>query len=184
MEIVIKDIPAGGLDLKVDSKTDPWFLNVLKESLAVFYQTQNNGSARFQIYRTGDNVLCTGQLLCDCYPTCSRCLKVFRHHLEIPIRQTLVPLYESPRQLEIEQKEEVELVKEDLDFAFYEGDRFNLASILREQIILELPMQPVCSENCKGLCSQCGKDLNEGTCHCQPPSPDLKWTPLKSWKKK
>ncbi len=184
MEIVIKDIPAEGLDLHAESSSDRWFSDLLKDSLGEAYRKENRGTANFHIHRTGENVRCTGRLSCDCYPACSRCLKSFRHPLEIPIHLNLLPLYESPRQLKMEQTEEVELVKEDLDFAYYEEDRFNLGEKIREQIILELPMQPLCRNDCKGLCPRCGKDLNKGTCRCQPPSLDLKWTALKSWKKK
>jgi uncharacterized protein len=55
---------------------------------------------------------------------------------------------------------------EDDDRYFYQGDHVELAPMLREHIILAAPMQPICREDCAGLCARCGKDLNEGPCGC------------------
>ena len=51
----------------------------------------------------------------------------------------------------------------------------DLTEDMREAIILALPSYPVCRQECQGLCSQCGKNLNEGPCECQPPSDDVRW---------
>jgi uncharacterized protein len=48
---------------------------------------------------------------------------------------------------------------------------------IREDILLQLPHFPVCSPDCKGLCPQCGTNLNEGTCDCRPPD-DNRWRAL------
>lgn len=55
---------------------------------------------------------------------------------------------------------------EDDDRYFYQGDHLDLAPMLREHVILAAPMQPICREECAGLCPRCGKDLNEGPCRC------------------
>lgn len=52
------------------------------------------------------------------------------------------------------------------DIYHYQGDHLELAPMLREQLILAAPMHPLCKEECLGLCSHCGKDLNEGPCRC------------------
>ena len=57
------------------------------------------------------------------------------------------------------------------DRYFYAGDHIELAPMLREHIILAAPMQPLCRENCAGLCARCGKDLNEGPCQCPAEAP-------------
>lgn len=56
----------------------------------------------------------------------------------------------------------------------YQGEHLDLVPMLREQIILAAPMQPLCQENCLGLCPRCGQNLNERRCGCPPeqgPSP-------------
>ena len=66
---------------------------------------------------------------------------------------------------------DVELEDEGDDRYFYQGDHIELAPMLREHIILASPMQPLCRENCAGLCARCGKDLNEGPCQCPAEAP-------------
>lgn len=57
------------------------------------------------------------------------------------------------------------------DRYFYQGDHVELAPMLREHVILAAPMQPLCREECAGLCARCGKDLNEGPCQCPAEAP-------------
>ena len=59
-----------------------------------------------------------------------------------------------------------ELEEEDLDLSFYEGEEIDLSPLVQEQIILALPTRPLCRESCKGLCPQCGVNLNVQTCTC------------------
>lgn len=61
---------------------------------------------------------------------------------------------------------EVEPAEQNDDLYYYVGDHLELAPMLREQLILAAPMHPLCAEECLGLCARCGKDLNEGPCHC------------------
>ena len=61
--------------------------------------------------------------------------------------------------------EEVEAGK-DLDITYIAGDQIDLADFTTEQIQLQLPFQPLCKEDCKGLCVNCGTDLNVGRCAC------------------
>ncbi|HBA83170.1 MAG TPA: hypothetical protein DCZ95_03655 [Verrucomicrobia bacterium] len=53
---------------------------------------------------------------------------------------------------------------------------------IREELLLDVPSFPVCSDACKGLCPQCGKNLNEGKCGCRPPSGNDGWSALDSLK--
>jgi uncharacterized protein len=62
----------------------------------------------------------------------------------------------------------------DDDVYFYTGEAIELAEMVREQVILATPMQPLCREDCRGLCPVCGQDLNVRRCACQEersPSP-------------
>ena len=54
----------------------------------------------------------------------------------------------------------------DLDITYISEDFINLADVLTEQIQFQVPFQPLCQENCKGMCPQCGADLNVGRCAC------------------
>ena len=56
--------------------------------------------------------------------------------------------------------------KEDLDLLYYQGGTIDISPLIREQIILSVPSYPLCQESCKGICSQCGSNLNQDLCHC------------------
>jgi uncharacterized protein len=75
---------------------------------------------------------------------------------------------------------EREIEEDDLTTAFYENDEIDLGQLMREQFYLALPMKPLCREDCKGLCAQCGTNLNTGTCDCSPVWEDPRLAALKN----
>jgi len=87
-------------------------------------------------------------------------LKEFSYPISSTFELTLLPLKESPT------GEETELAEEDMESNFYQGGEIRLSEIACEQIFLEIPFNPLCRDDCKGLCSICGKDLNLGSCGC------------------
>jgi uncharacterized protein len=63
-------------------------------------------------------------------------------------------------------EEEREIQEDDFEISYYRDDQIDLNELLREQFYLALPMKPLCSEECKGLCPQCGINRNTATCAC------------------
>jgi uncharacterized protein len=63
--------------------------------------------------------------------------------------------------------EKVELNEEDMESGFFGGGEIHVSEIACEQVFLEIPLQPLCQEDCKGLCPVCGKDLNVADCECK-----------------
>ena len=63
-----------------------------------------------------------------------------------------------------------------------ETDKIDLAKDIRDYAILAVPMKKLCSEDCKGLCPKCGKNLNDGTCDCHEEKMDPRWEPLQKLK--
>ncbi len=57
-------------------------------------------------------------------------------------------------------------------------DRVDLEPLARESLVLDLPLAPLCREDCRGLCPTCGADLNQGDCDCPPAEPDARWAAL------
>ena len=108
--------------------------------------------------------------------TCDRCLEPTRRRVE-----TEFDLFYRPMQ-EIAKGEDVEIRPADLEIGFYEGDGLLLEDVLKEQILLALPMKIICQEDCAGLCFQCGQNLNSGACQCPPLGADLHWAQLKKLK--
>jgi uncharacterized protein len=109
---------------------------------------------------------------------CSRCL----NHFLVPVNESFQLIFQpfSPRTTE----EEIELVKQDLDVAFYKDDIIDLTEIVREQILLSIPMIAVCDQSCRGLCPHCGQNLNQKTCQCVTETIDPRWHKLQDMAKK
>lgn len=184
MELVISDIPEEGLQLEFDHSKDAWFKRVLTDTLGDSFGEGDQAHLTLSIQKFGDDLEIEGQLFIVSHPTCDRCLEQYREETIVPIHSHMTPLYENERQREREMEEgvEVELVKEDMEFSYYEGDRIHLDEIINEQLVLSQPMKHLCSEECKGLCQQCGQNLNEGSCSCREEHLDPRWEVLKNFK--
>lgn len=91
---------------------------------------------------------------------CSRCLEPFRLPVATRFDLRYVPRTENAGEGEREVEED------DLATAFYDDDQIDLGHLVMEQFQLALPMKPLCSDACKGLCPQCGTNLNTGSCNC------------------
>lgn len=76
--------------------------------------------------------------------------------------------------------EEVNLEDTETEVGFYEGDGLELSDVLREQILLSLPMQRICRDDCKGICPVCGQNRNLVDCRCQAVTADDRWAGLKN----
>ena len=80
----------------------------------------------------------------------------------------------------IAKEEEVEIDEGEAEIGFYEGEGIELEDVLREQILLALPMQRVCKEECQGICPHCGKNRNEGACECASEIAEPRWEALRN----
>ena len=103
---------------------------------------------------------------------CSRCLEPVQWEVD----EDLSVDYRTPSATPLDA--ELGLEKDDLDVAFLEGDKLDLAELAAEQILLGLPMRVVCNESCAGLCPRCGANRNrDGACTCEP-EVDPRWHAL------
>ena len=73
---------------------------------------------------------------------------------------------------------------EDMDVEYYEEETIDLDPIILEQIVLQIPMRVVCRETCRGLCPQCGTNLNISSCTCSGRMIDERLSVLKNLKLK
>src|SRR5262245_45798477 len=103
---------------------------------------------------------------------CGRCLKEFEQRVQMHFRQMFLPL----KQEELEQ--ETELDADDLGVTFYRTPEIALQDLIREELILDVPLQPLCDEDCPGLCPTCGADLSAGACSCAPATRDPRFSAL------
>jgi uncharacterized protein len=109
---------------------------------------------------------------------CSRCLETF----ELPVHARFDLRYQ-PRAVLLEAQGETEIQEDDLATTYYDNDEIDLGQLMIEQFYLALPMKPLCSEDCRGLCPVCGTNLNRGTCDCRRQWEDPRFAALRAMKK-
>lgn len=80
--------------------------------------------------------------------------------------------------------DEIAITRAETEIGYYRGEGLLLEDVLKEQILLTLPVKLVCTANCKGLCPHCGCNLNEETCDCVTTMPDPRWAALEDIRKK
>ena len=115
----------------------------------------------------------SGSIDCTLMLSCSRCLE------EFPFVVT------AEMDIELEPKDllpgahEMELRKEDMDVEYFEKDEIDLEPLIYEEILLSIPMMPLCRDECGGICEVCGKNRNTEECTCERPSGTLLGEKLK-----
>lgn len=122
----------------------------------------------------GDKFRLVGRARTTLEVACSRCLEPFRVPVDVPFDLAYLPQADNAGDPEHEIKDE------DLSTSFYRGETIDLGELLREQFYLALPMKPLHDENCRGLCPQCGTNLNRETCACKPEWEDPRLAGLKA----
>ena len=105
---------------------------------------------------------------------CARCLEPVVHDIN---RQ--VDLLYRPLRSVSEGSDEVSVTQAEAEIGFYRGDGLLLEDVVREQVLLAMPLKTVCSDACKGLCPHCGRNLNQGACDCREERSDPRWDALK-----
>ncbi len=115
----------------------------------------------FDIFKDKTQFRLVGTLKTVLELPCSRCLEPFR----LPVDSEFDLRYQPHTPHAAGDEREVE--EDDLTTAFYDNDEIDLGQLMEEQFYLSLPMKPLCIEDCKGLCAQCGKNLNRETCDCK-----------------
>ena len=130
----------------------------------------------FDIYKDKEAFRLVGTTRTELELPCSRCLEPFRFPIDVEFDLRYRP------QAEASPDEESEVREEDLETSFYRNEQIDLNELLREQFYLALPMKPLCRAECKGLCPQCGTNLNTGTCDCGPGWEDPRLAALKQLK--
>jgi uncharacterized protein len=117
-----------------------------------------------------EGILVTGPVSGALDLSCARCLKPFDGDVSLDLLELfVVPGHEG---------------SEDEDAYRVTGKEIHLEPMLRDAIALALPLNPLCREDCAGLCAQCGRDLNEGACDCVADDVDPRWAELASIKDK
>jgi uncharacterized protein len=158
LQIAIKTIPETGLAVAINLGPE-WFARWREADPGLeFGDARITGLVRLS--RHGVDILVQGSLSGQMELACSRCLESFAAPAAIDFALLLAP---GPVNASAA---EAELSPDDLDLDYYTGEIVDLESLLREQIILLLPLKPLCDEACKGLCPHCGANLQREPCTC------------------
>jgi uncharacterized protein len=127
------------------------------------------------VRKQGDVFLVTGRIDGTLRLDCGRCLEPFDVAVGAPFELRYMPVEEGGAP-----DEEREVGDDDLTTAYYRENAIDLEELMREQFQLALPMKPLCTEACKGLCPECGANLNTTACDCKPKWEDPRLAGLKS----
>lgn len=128
--------------------------------------------------REFDHIRVTGRVSTRIALACSRCLVDY----ETDIDSAFTIYFRKGVSHDVAEEDEVELNEQDLISATYSGDEIDLTHEIEEQVVMEIPLKPLCNEECKGLCPACGTDLNQGSCSCPRGQTSLKFSALKDFK--
>jgi len=171
MIIALDRIPEGEpLDLSFNDKL-PAFSEMLR-SIAESQGAKVSGEAKLQLESWPGRIDITGRIQISADMTCARCLNRFPLQVERKIVHILMQSLEGP-----DGDEEMELHSGDLDRSLIDGKSIDLAAVLREELLLGMPMKAVCDEGCKGICAGCGVELNTESCKCKAETDD-RWSAL------
>jgi len=160
MKVLISEIPEEGLDVECKETV---------ESDTILSPI----SARLKIMKIGSEVIVRGEVMADVNLQCSRCLLDFEYKLSVPVDVVYHPLEE------LKGEDRHEIMVGELDMDFYSGEEMDIIMLAKEQIALQIPMKPLCTNLCKGICLTCGKNLNTGDCTCAEKETDSRFVILK-----
>ncbi|NVB81049.1 MAG: DUF177 domain-containing protein [Kofleriaceae bacterium] len=130
------------------------------------------GVADLDLYADGTHAFAAGTFKGHLMVACSRCVGPVKLNIDETLRVTFMPPGEMPAEDDAEpasDDEGAEVSEGDLDVFPFDGEKIDLEPLFREQFVLSIPYAPLCAEDCKGLCPQCGIDRNTGTCSCEKP---------------
>jgi uncharacterized protein len=180
MQIRLEELKQGTLSLKFEE---------LPETFAVLTEMIDRGACEFlspitaalRAQQIGTMTEVTGHVATQARLTCGRCLQGF----ETPLKSSFTLAYtqaEPDPEPSVSRQEELELTAEDMGLIHYQGEEINLKNEIQEQVVLALPLRVLCRPDCRGLCPQCGADLNTEDCNCDRSPPPGKFAALKNLK--
>jgi uncharacterized protein len=161
--------------IRFDESFDAAEMEFAAENLEQTIPLHAVGTAEL-LKNSGGQIRIQGRYTVELTAPCDRCLAVARYPMDAGF-----DLFYKPATV-IQRTEEVEIDEGEAQIGFYENGGLELEEVLREQVLLALPMQRVCSEDCKGICPVCGKNRNEAECGCRVENHDHRLGALRNLK--
>jgi uncharacterized protein len=151
----IEEIGGEGLDFELVLNKDQLVID--QAGLNVYLDVSLKGT----LNRIDEDVYLKGAVTTGVIASCSRCLNKLSYPIDSEFKTHFVP---SDDRLEL--LREMELHASDIDIEVYENQQIDLTQSIRDIILLAVPVICLCKEDCKGICFQCGKNLNQEFCQC------------------
>ncbi len=166
MQIQLDEVEKGG---EFAQTYQPGDLSLDESDLRLSGPAQIRGRIR----RKGEEVELIGELSAPVEAVCARCLQPVPVPIAAQLSERFVPA------VSWRNEEQHELIEEDLNLAVFNGESIELDELVREEILLAMPAQVLCREDCLGLCPVCGIDRNVSQCDCESRQTDARWGALK-----
>lgn len=166
MKLLLSECPEGHKQMALEATAEALDLGALIE-------TRGPVSVTLDVERRGDQLAVRGTARVILKASCARCAQPVERLLEGEI------LAFADRRGKDEPRDEAALEQEG-SILYHDGMELTLTDPIREAVLLEEPAQVLCREDCKGLCPQCGSDLNLETCSCASRGVDPRWEALKN----
>ena len=167
MIINVDKLPEEGLKI---SKDFEFFMTELVEDRATFIRPVH---ADITVYKVGEEVFVKGHITSLLNMVCSRCLVSFEYPVDANFDLVFLP-----EELNVA-KEQLE--RDDMNKVFYYSRIIDLKKEILEQLNLSLPIKPLCSKDCQGICPVCGKIVKDGNCSCHTNESDPRLDKLKTF---
>jgi len=165
--ITIRDAPKA-----FDFNIEPAQIDLDSETAKLSNMVRVQGKIKKKIAQTDVE----GEISAEVEIECARCLQPIKKNLDFPFNAAfVVPEFYT-------REKEAEINLNDLEVSIYEGDQINLSELAREQILLNLPEQVFCLEDCRGLCQKCSANRNLIDCNCDEKELDPRWAVLQNLK--
>lgn len=158
MKIDIDTIGEGGLSLH-KPLTAEWIAQVLAPGQG--YVAAGDGTMRLNLLRADTTIVVRGGVVMPLRAPCSRCLIPVTYNGRTPIDLTLIPTTEMD-----EPGQDGELTDDQVSLGTYDDPYVDLGMLIHDEVLMALPMQPLCKEDCLGLCTTCGINRNDQDCAC------------------
>lgn len=151
----------------------PGEIQFLEGKLRQVSVLETSGTAELLLNTNGE-IRVRGSLKVQMEADCDRCLEAAGFPVDVAFDLYYEPAVEMP------DRDDLEIGAGESEIDFYEGEGLELEHILREQILLALPMQRICRPDCKGICPYCGRNRNVADCGCHAERIDDRWAALKN----
>lgn len=150
----------------------PEELNPVDERVILTQPATVSGRVRL----SGNAVSVQGHVETQAQTDCDRCLKP----VQLPVNADFALEYIPGA--DYESGSAAALSEEEMSVSVFDGESIDVDEIVKEQILLAVPARTLCQEECKGICPECGIDLNTGQCDCAASQVDPRWAALKNFK--